>query len=120
MDETKKVKKIDRKVFLSEKAMIRSILIIGMFVYNVIIISDSDYAIYPVFETVMYTTGIGISLVLYDIILSGFTLANLDLSMIVAIVLLIALIMLVVFFPPAAESMQKAIQKSIAFWFWDI
>ena len=120
MDETKKVKKIDRKVFLSEKAMIRSILIIGMFVYNVIIISDSDYAIYPVFETVMYTTGIGISLVLYDIILSGFTLANLDLSMIVAIVLLIALIMLVVFFPPATESMQKAIQESSAFWLGDI
>lgn len=120
MDETKKVRKIDKKVFLSEKAIIRSIVIIGMFVINVLIISDSDYAIFPVFETVIYTTAGGIAWVLYDVILSRFTLADLDLSMIVSIVLLIALIMLVVFFPPATESMQKAIQESIAFWFWDI
>lgn len=111
MDEAKKIKKIDRKVFLSENAIIRSIAIIGIFIIDIFLNTYIAYRGlrgfqgFDVIDVCGYIYGALIVWILSE--LRSEPTIDLDLSMIVSIVLLIALIMLAMFFPPTPEAIQE-------------
>lgn len=108
MDEAKKIKKIDRKVFLSENAIIRSIAIIGIFIIDITLntyIAYRGFQGFDILDICGYIYGVLIAWILSEL-RSELTI-DLDLSMVVSIVLLIALIMLAMFFPPTPEAMQN-------------
>lgn len=109
MDET--IKKIDRKVFLSENAIIRSTAIIGIFIIDITLNTYIAFQRFDVLDICGYIYGVLIVWILSE--LRSEPTIDLDLSMVVSIVLLIALIMLAMFFPPT----PKAIQELCDFWF---
>ena len=104
INEAKVVEKISQKNFWNEKAITRSVIILGIFVINTSLSIVGYDATFPVDGIPIYMICVG-----YAWLCSGLrdkpSLEDLDLSVVVSIVLLIATIMLAVFFPVTAKTM---------------